>query len=289
MTSDSHADQFQRDGYVVLRSLLSPVEVADYKTALQAASGRTDADFSTERRYGHAFAEVDGVTARESFWPLIFHETLVSEVRRLVGPTARYAQHSDLHVHLGAVGWHRDGGYARFGVGPDWDERAEPYRLVRVAIYLQSHAESGFSFGVFPGSHRRESPLTRLELRAWNAISFRLLGREALPPLVTVRPTWIPIDAGDALVFDARLVHSGSAIYGPKYGMFLQYGADNQHSRDIARGPNSDPGHYREMAPALVARLKAAGLYLEGLSLPEDEIARKVGVSGAPVAGQPDV
>jgi hypothetical protein len=43
------------------------------------------------------------------------------------------------------VGRHRDSVNRFRGVAPEWEESAEPCRLVRVGIYLQSFAESGFT------------------------------------------------------------------------------------------------------------------------------------------------
>jgi hypothetical protein len=154
--------RFERDGYVVIPGLLSPTEAAYYRTEIQNLSGVGDADFGKK-----LFGCADGVSKNRQFWPLIDHPRLIPAVRELLGPTARYTQHSDLHAHRGGVGWHRDSACRNFGEGPDWDESQDPYQVVRVAIYLQTYAESHSSLGVIPGSHRYEQLIWGREAAFW--------------------------------------------------------------------------------------------------------------------------
>lgn len=229
------ADQFEHDGYVVVRNLLTADEVSEYKRKLREVSGLSDRDFDARKARLGGFFVPDGVTKRQEFWELIFHPRLVATIREILGPTARYTQHSDLHVHHGAVGWHRDSANRQFGIGPDWDESREKYLVARVAIYLQSYSESRSALGVIPGSHRQESALTRWELRIWAHIK-RITNRpDLLPRLVTVRPTWVATEPGDCMIFNQRILHSGTHIKGPKYAMFLSYGVENEHARNHRR------------------------------------------------------
>jgi len=231
-TKDSLRNEFDRNGYVVVRGLLTPAEATHYRVLLQQKSGRSDADFDAGLARKKGWTLPDGATKDPDFWPLIVNERLVSVIRELIGPDARYTQHSDLHVHHGTVGWHRDSKDRSFGQGSDWDESKDPYRVARVAIYLQSYEESGSKLGVIAGSHRRESALTRLELKAANQAR-RVLGRaDVLPPLLTARASWVETQPGDCIIFDQRALHTGNFIRGPKYAIFLSYGADNVHSRN---------------------------------------------------------
>ena len=148
---------------------------------LQQKSGRSDADFDAKLARKKGWTLADGATKDPDFWPLITHKRLVSIIRELIGSDARYTQHSDLHVHHGTVGWHRDSKDRSFGHGSDWDETKDRTGWLRVAIYLQSYEESGSKLGVIAGSHRRESALTRLELKAANQTR-RLLGRADVLP-----------------------------------------------------------------------------------------------------------
>jgi hypothetical protein len=289
----SRRQQLERDGYVVLPGLLSADEATHYRTEIQKLSGIGDADFGKK-----LFECADGVSRHRQFWPLIDHPKLVPALRELLGPTARYTQHSDLHAHRGGVGWHRDSACRTFGLGPDWDESQEPYQVTRVAIYLQTYAESHSSLGVIPGSHRYEQLIGGREAVLWRRLialreiatskwgkltrGERLLHEMRLrnfpdklmrtrprtgslpwPPPQT--PIWIRTEPGDCIIFNQRLYHSASPLAGPKYAVFLSYAAENAHARNHL-------GYYRHfrrdlnyspLDPELAARLDKDGLLME--------------------------
>jgi ectoine hydroxylase-related dioxygenase (phytanoyl-CoA dioxygenase family) len=288
-------EEFEERGYAVIRGLLSPEEAARYRAEIQELSGVGDADFGEK-----VFTCADGVTQNPPFWPLIYHERLLEAIRALIGPTARYTQHSDLHAHVAgppagpksAGGWHRDSACREFNVGPDWDESQAPYRIVRVAIYLQTYAESHSALGVVPGSHRYEEKLDGNARRLWS----RLLGAEyrfkralwrmglgeepyyyhpwfhhrTRPtrwPLLTrpTDPVWFRTEPGDCLIFNQRLYHSASPIEGPKYAMYLSYAAENEHARNHVRYYRylRKDLNYGPIPPELAARLREHDLYME--------------------------
>ncbi len=289
--------QFDERGYVVLRGLLSPEESARYRSEIQRLSGLGDDDFGEKR-----FECPDGVSKNRPFWPLINHPGLIPTIRELLGPSARYTQHSDLHAHRGGVAWHRDSACRTFGVGADWDESKEPYQVARVAIYLQSYAESHSSLGVIPGSHRFEQPFSGREAMLWRRlIAFRegiisMWGQytrgEPLPQqmrlqnfthmLVRTRPragrlpwpppanpVWIKTEPGDCVIFDQRLFHSATPLIGPKYAVFLSYAAENGHGRNhIAYYRNIRKDlRYGPLDPELAEVLKSENLFLEPAEL----------------------
>ena len=260
-------DQFDRDGYVVVRQLLAEDEVETYKGLLRRHSGLDDSSFSKGFASSGGWSKPDGVTSTPDFWPLIFNQRLLHVVRETLGPEARYTQHSDLHVHVGSVGWHRDSAHRAFGVGPDWDESRVPYLIARVAIYLQDHAESGSALGVIPGTHRQDEASRRAarEVERGAKLLGKLRIKEQLPPLLRARPVWIKTEPGDCVVFNQRLFHSGSKIRGPKYAIYLSYGAPNEHAHNHRRyylEERTDLG-YGDYPPDLAGRLREEELYLE--------------------------
>lgn len=255
--------QYEQEGYTVIRGLLDPREATEYRAKIQKESGLIDDDFEIKEARSGFYSKPDGVTTTPVFWPLIFHERLLSEIRNILGPDVRYTQHSDLHVHHGTVGWHRDSANRQFGVGPDWDESVEKYRIARVAVYLQTYAESGSALGVIPYSHRRESRLTSLEMLTGKVLNRILRRDDLLPPTFTVKPVWVKTEPGDCLIFDQRIYHTGSHIRGPKYAIFLSYGADNQHSRNHIRYYIDRPDiDYYDLPEELARQLKEADLHL---------------------------
>jgi hypothetical protein len=289
----SRRQQFERDGYVVIPGLLSAEEAAHYRTEIQQLSGIGDAEFPKK-----LFECADGVSKNRQFWPLIDHPKLIPVIREMLGPTARYTQHSDLHAHRGGVGWHRDSACRTFGVGPDWDESKDPYQVARVAIYLQSYAESHSSLGVIPGSHRYEHGVWGKDSAVWRrliALRERALSTwgkltrgEGLPhemrlqnfpdKLIRTRPragklpwppptnpVWIRTEPGDCVVFNQRLYHSASPLIGPKYAVFLSYATENTHGRNhIAyyRHIRKDL-RYGPLDPELAETLKANDLFID--------------------------
>lgn len=283
---DVDQSKFQRDGYVVIRGLLSSAEVISYREHIIAASGVGDTEFGVS-----VFEYPDGVSKEREFWPLIYDERLTTPIRELLGASTRYTQHSDLHVHR-TGGWHRDCACRKFGVGPDWDTTGDPYRVVRVAIYLQSYEESGSALGVVPGSHRYEHFVRGTPLRYWRTrfrgerLGFRAgrkLGLCSVPepheermlmwtdpkfrPFLTrpSSPTWIRTEPGDCVIFDQRLYHCASPIRGPKYAIYLSYSPENRHALNhlgYYRHFRTDLG-YGPLAPELVQRLREKDLYLD--------------------------
>jgi hypothetical protein len=113
-----------------------------------------------------------------------------------------------------------------------------------------------------------------------------ILGRNPSPAAAE----WLEAAAGDAVIFDPRVLHTGSRSTGPKHSIFLAYGAPNNHSIDHAvyyRFLRPELG-YQPMPEDLVTQLQTAGLYQEitgkdwkvpGASLPgfvQSAIARRI-------------
>ncbi len=288
-------DEFEHRGYVVVRGLLSFSEADRYRAAIQELSGIHDRDYGDR-----VFACPDGITQNRQFWPLIDNPRLLEVTRALLGPTARYTQHSDIHVNRAGRaaspmefgGWHRDCACREFNVGPDWDESVGPYRVTRVAIYLQTYAESRSSLGVVPGSHRFEQKLLGNDRRVWTrvlAAEYRAkralwqMGLAGEPnyyhpwfqhrtsavrwPIFSrpAEPVWVKTEPGDAVIFNQRLYHSPSAIVGPKYALYLSYSPEDEHARNhlrYYRYHRSDLS-YSPIPEELAQRLRENDLFME--------------------------
>ncbi len=252
---------FEADGFCVIRNLLTPPEVEEYLTRLERRSGRKRSDPPPAR----GWTVPDGVSKHEEFWPIIFHPTLRETVTALLGPDVRFLQHTDLHVGFSSFNWHRDSVARALGVGPDWDESDAPYRLVRVGIYLQSSGGS-FKLGLVPGTNRVGDPRSRaardvIERKAGFLSHVRRLVTGKVPEVPGA--TWVPAGAGDAVIFDPRVLHTGTPVDGPKYSMFLAFGVPNRHFEAHARYyrfARPELG-YADLDPRLVAQLQAAGLH----------------------------
>jgi hypothetical protein len=255
MSSNIRA-QFSEDGFIVVRGLLSESEIAFYIERLRAlAEGKP------------RWTQPDGVNRNPDFWPVIFHERLLASVREIFGPDVRYLPHNDLHLGFSSFSWHRDSVNRDMGVGPDWDERVEPYQIVRVGIYLQRFAESQFKLGLIKGSHRPAGAgagtdqMQRRIQRRTSAMANVFSGLSGVD-MVGEDADWIATEPGDCVIFDPRVLHTGSKIHGEKYSMFVAYGVESLHFRNhwhYYLNLRKDLG-YAGLNAALSDRLRAANL-----------------------------
>jgi hypothetical protein len=224
MTCSGLSQLFQDNGFVVLRGLLSPGEVDRYVFWLKHYAGQS-----------RKWTQPDGLNRNEAFWPIIFNVRLLDAVAYLLGSDFRYLPHNDLHVGFSSFGWHRDNVNRTAGIGSDWDEREEPYRLVRVGIYLHPRSESGFRLGLIRGTHRPDesSPGSHFpSIRRRTSATANILSWATGKDLLESEADWIATDSGDAILFDPRLLHTGSRFHGLKYSIFLAYGQQSRHFRN---------------------------------------------------------
>jgi hypothetical protein len=272
--------EFQERGFVVLRALFTEKESLVLREQIDGLMREENPGGDPRRR----FDRWQGVTRHSEFWSVIMHEPLVQAARALAAAGVRYAHNSELQANNAGHLWHRDSLDQTAPIGPDWDDTAEPYRLVRACIYLQSHRESGFRFGAVPGSHKGgRRTLAGLAADARTALHRRLRlrppprdPRRRPLPLVTMRPgwrarlraatpEWVPVDLGDCVLLHQRLVHSASEVHGPHYAIYFSYGPEDTHTRRQWL-------HYRHQRPdrpqgrlprELAHRLAAADLLLD--------------------------
>src|SRR5262249_4947096 len=243
--------QFNEDGFAVVRGLLPQTDIDHYVARLRELAG-------SER-----WTEPDGVNRHPEFWPIIFNDRLLATLREIFGPV-RFLPHTDLHVGFSSFSWHRDSVTRTYGEGADWDEAEVPYRIARVGIYLQRFDESQFRIGFVRGSHRTggltPQRLRRVQRRtsaAANVLSglsgVDFLGGEA---------EWIATNPGDCVMFDPRVLHTGSRFHGRKYAISLASGVENAPFRThwlYSLRMRTALG-YSGVPPALAERLRVAGL-----------------------------
>ncbi len=260
---------FKRDGYCVLPELFKKDAATHWREKINTLFGFPEGPEAVKAIAGRTFALADGVTTQKQFWPIIFNRPLLKAVQALIGGDIRYTQHSDLHVNLPGGRWHRDNAFRNYGVGPDWDESGEPYRVVRIAIYLSEYSESNSSLVVLPGSHKKESKLNRLEYVLWNRIRTHLRRYEKNDRLghnfFSTSCHTIKTHPGDCVIFDQRLMHAGGILSGPepKYSIFLSFGANNTHSRNHRAFFLNRPTYNPAIPRALRQKLLQSGLLLD--------------------------
>ncbi|RMH73742.1 MAG: hypothetical protein D6675_01600 [Gemmatimonadetes bacterium] len=285
LTPEQH-QQFKEKGYIVVRQLLSEEKVQEYLAKLEERSGIRREDFTsgklktykTKKTLYKAWTLPDGVAQTPDFWEHIFNEKLLGYARALLGDDIRFLQHNDLHVGFSAVTWHRDSVTRKFGEGDDWDESEAPYKLLRCGVYLQKHAESDFKLGLIPGSHRYDPvniDAERKKIEKGTGFVRNVMSVITGNDPIADKADWIATEPGDCIIFDPRVIHSGSYIKGPKYSIFVGYGVENKHFYNhwnyylnIRKELN-----YKPFDPKLVEQLKAHNLYPNEMPNP-DQVAK---------------
>lgn len=275
--------RLERRGYVV-RGLLSRDRVARLSRHLNRLSGLSENELTgatgshqlLRRRLPSGWTLPDGVTKHRDFWPVIFHSRLLRLVRSLLGPDVRFLQHSDLHVGYSSFNWHRDSVSRTYGEGADWEESKSRYAIVRVGIYLRVPEDGSFRLGLVPGTHRPPASGGERQRRkverytGWMSHVYRWVrGENAVPP----GTEWVAAEPGDAVIFDPRVIHTGTPVTGPKCSLFLAYGLPNRHSANHVhyyRHLRPELG-YEEIPEKLAERLRAEGLYFD--PDPPEEVA----------------
>jgi len=186
--SEADAAGMTRDGYVVVRGLLTGDEIEGLRmTALKTIAelqrrGLAGADEGPE---GLVRVSNCDLLSIPSLRHVLLDRRLLAAVEQLLGGKPYYFGDSSLRVGKnGGRGWHRDNvDRTRRRGGSDWHN---PYGLLRCGLYLQDQASHSGGLAVRPRSndpHRR------------------------LPTL----PTFVKANAGDLIAWDLRTVHSGEA------------------------------------------------------------------------------
>ena len=196
--ADGYVSTIQREGFVVLEHVLSPVEVAAMRAALAPYlqgkhMGRNDFEgFHTERVY--ALLAKDPTLAL-----LVEHPRLLSIVDRLLEPHYLLSAFLAIHVHPGetAQGWHFDDGGCRVPL-------PRPMHGVSAIWALDDFTAENGATQVIPRSH------------LWGEDAPAPDSRDAVS---------ICMPAGSVLVLAGTLQHRGGASRGggTRLGVTPQY------------------------------------------------------------------
>jgi len=172
-------ENFSDLGYVVIPDLLGAAEVNDLYNAFDKVRMRSAV---------HHVANERGLVRDERFVHLLTKPALLGVLRRVIGEDVQLlcydAVESEAHTKK----------------GPDWhvDMKlySDPTCVVQTGIYLQNMSDEAGPLYIVPGSHKwNRAPKHGPEHAA----------EESMDGAVKVN-----ITAGSAVVFDARLWHSGS-------------------------------------------------------------------------------
>lgn len=219
--SKEQREQFDQDGYLVVRGALSEGEVAFYSQAL-------DRVYATERDAGRLAADgsmhmLSAVANCPDAVGLIDHPNTFPLVWSILGWNVHiYHSHLDVHPQITIekpyrFEWHQDGGRQNREIETD----PRPRLSVKIAYWLSDVSAAGRgNFKVVPGSH----------VRNW------IDGppRRDVPWPEPAGSVEVCANPGDAVFFDRRLWHTRTNNYSAftRKGMFFAYSHRWSYGRD---------------------------------------------------------
>ena len=208
LTQDQR-DAYARDGFIILRDLVSPVEVGRIKRDLARACELRDPRVVRERgsddvRMVYGLNECDGPTGSPTVADLACSSRLLQSAKDILGEEA-YLFHTKCNLKEAITGeiwqWHQD-----FGV---WhhDGLARP-DLVTALLMLDEATELGGCVYFVPGSHRH-GDIAGVTDGQTTSVALVALGKAEMTDLVRRHGEPVPVTGGPGTValFHPRLVH----------------------------------------------------------------------------------
>jgi ectoine hydroxylase len=198
--TDDQRKQFDQDGFIILRGILSSDEVSHY-------AGVLDRVYAEQKEKGNLSPEgalhmLSAVTSAPELRTLVDHPKAFPFVWSMLGWNA-HIYHSHLDVHPPIQGkrpfrweWHQDGGRQNREIETD----PRPLLSVKLGFWLSDVSEKGRgNLKVIPGSHKMNwypGPPNRQT--------------EWPEPADAIE---VQVNAGDVIFFDRRIWHARSDNY----------------------------------------------------------------------------
>ena len=218
--SDDDVQRFQTDGCLHVRGLYSSNEIDSAWRAVDAAMP-TEGSRSSIWGFSNAITSIGpGFASTAVEWNLFQKPDLVAAVRRLV--TDKKVLWHDVTGTL-VVAWpgQEDGTWVHLDYGGETLTQEES--LVYGMIYLTDVDESGARTKVVPGSHT----IVRNHLVAHPTDPRNTNLQDDVMFLNLDKAIPVDVEAGDVLLFDHLLAHSGGGQRGAAYRPVLRVGFTN--------------------------------------------------------------
>jgi hypothetical protein len=181
----SYITSFEQDGFAVVRDVFTPQEVADMRHCIELQVEVDRAEGKFEQTFFDAMGVKTGqgdLISKIHLREFLLDDRILAIARALL-PAKPLTYFGESTYQLGSSGrvFHRDNVDRDKATGPDWDG---PYPLLRMGIYLQDHRRHSGGLKIKAGSHLRDDG----------------------PSLL------VDSDAGDVVVWNMRILHSGNAV-----------------------------------------------------------------------------
>ena len=235
--TQNEVENFQRDGYFVVRKLIPPDTINAMKRVTQRdlAAHQGDIEYEAELSYPGAPESLDaegGRTARlrqaisrdPVFAKLVKESFLVNRLQQLLGPhiVMPLIHHNCIMTKQprfsSDTGWHQDTRYWNFTTGD----------LVNIWIALGEETLHNGCLRVLPGTHLEPAQRDRLD----DALFLRT-DLEQNQPLFS-RAVPVELQAGDVLFFHARCFHAATRNFSTESKQSVVFTFRSLENRPIA-------------------------------------------------------
>ena len=222
---DTLRKEMREKGYVVLRDVFSKDECVKYKKII-----KNYFDNNPDKTLFNNCAKPDAFGDRqlEHLQNIFYNQKFTEPLHILSSKKLMFLHHSDIHYNFDAYSFHDDNQARHLSEVPkeysfieeDLGEGKTPYECYTIAIYMQDHT-NGSGLTVIEGTH--------LEQRFSNEELSETSNRDSVVDISS--------NAGDVIIFDARLYHRGNVLdTKDRASIFLRMGCENMHGVIHAKG-----------------------------------------------------
>ncbi|MGK7885855.1 MAG: phytanoyl-CoA dioxygenase family protein [Crocosphaera sp.] len=243
--NENFIKEITENGFILLPKLLSKSEIVTLRKLIKNHFISRGVSTTLGLTQPNAAVEVPEVN-----W-IFYHPKILAVMRQLLGQEEiMFTSHCDLHCRTLSA-WHKDdgmtvmkGGYFGF---PTYDQ--EDCKVYKIALYLQDHDHNKAGLTVRKGSHKfsdiNQGEETYLKTKAGDIIIFdvRLTHtgqRDVFPVDFLQKPNDL-IKKGLKKIFkispqksDQYLKQIYDSLYGDRLSIFFTYGLPNEYTKNFA-------------------------------------------------------
>lgn len=257
------AENYMRDGYAIVRGLLSASEIEVLGAAIDAEHAEALA-LGRSFRYGNLHYRLDGDEVRMVQWPS-YHNIVLDRTRTnaRIGYLLAPLLGADIKQIINQVHWKKPGGKGDFAFHQDsrfrkpaWAYRNLGTSYVQTGIAIDPHTRKSGAMRIIPRSHERGSMDMQLDGQVTDhAPSDEALAAIGLDPASVID---LELEPGDMALWNSYLVHGSGQNSSDHYRRFYINGyvraADCDRGewafrdgREVPLGPRPNLVHFEQL------------------------------------------